>query len=62
MPISICRHRQAGAELIPIPRGKRTATSRDLKPINIVCNHTEPTDGEWNDIKNSFSTHAHCYG
>jgi len=49
-PIIICRHRQAVAELIPIPRGKRTKTNRDLKPISIGYDPTEPTAEEWNGI------------
>jgi len=49
-PIIICRHRQAVAELIPIPRGKRTAINHDLQPIKIGYDPTEATNKEWSDI------------
>ena len=47
-PIIICRHKQAVAELVPLPRGKRTVTSARLKPV-IRYNPTESTEEEWDD-------------
>ena len=42
-PVIICRHGQAVAEIVPIPRGRRTETSTELKPISIDFDPSEPT-------------------
>ena len=48
-PVIICRHKQAVAELVPIPRGRRTVVSSRLKNIAIKYDPTESTEGEWSD-------------
>jgi antitoxin (DNA-binding transcriptional repressor) of toxin-antitoxin stability system len=45
--VFICRHGQAVAELIPIPRGNRTKLDSTLKNILIKDDLTQPTIEEW---------------
>jgi antitoxin (DNA-binding transcriptional repressor) of toxin-antitoxin stability system len=45
--VIICRHGQAVAELIPIPRGNRLKLDPVLKNIQIFDDPTTPTIGEW---------------
>ncbi len=47
--VIIMRHGVAVAELVPLPRGSRTAVHKELKNIRILYDPTEPTQEEWED-------------
>jgi antitoxin (DNA-binding transcriptional repressor) of toxin-antitoxin stability system len=48
--VLICRHHQVVAELVPVPRGKRTVVSSKLKNIAIKYDPTQSTEEEWGDV------------
>jgi len=47
--VIICRHGQAVAELVPLPRGRRTNTDPLLKNVVIKQNPVSSTEEEWED-------------
>lgn len=49
-PVVICRHGYAVAQLVPAPKGRRTATDPTLSKIRILQDPTLPTAGEWEDV------------
>ncbi len=48
--IIICKHGRAVAELVPIPKGRRTKSNAKLKHIKIKDDPTKPTEKEWENV------------